>query len=278
MSRFRILVESLVESIYEEGLGIEEARLIALYEDAVTNGYKFRNGEDKEDSTVASWFTEELDKAIEGLSIEGYEVKVTGRGIRGNAGNGKSFYGVAYVEVPYKDFDPMPVELIFRSSDHSKIQSKSDSYNQKNIDVLVPDDKMFASGANKDKYTKNPNDATNIPKQYIMRKRDPQTKEVLPGGDYYRDYIERAVEQIKSILKARVIKFPQINIDKIDQLPEDFIKTHPLFTDWFYRYKKLQRAKEKAAELDKAALDSKPEAEKPKSDRPVLSLNTFKQR
>ena len=39
MSRFRILVESLVESIYEEGLGIEEARLIALYEDAVTNGY-----------------------------------------------------------------------------------------------------------------------------------------------------------------------------------------------------------------------------------------------
>lgn len=273
MSRFRILVESLVKSIYIEGLDEDAARLVALYEDAITDHY---TGKEK---TPAIGLTEYLDDRLTKEKIGDYNIKIAHVG---HSGNGKSFYVSAYVEVPVVDgFDPMPVELIYRSADHSKRQNQSDEKRYKNIDVFVPDEDIFAKGANKNKYTKNPNAASDEPKYYIMKSRDSNTNKEIE--DYRVSYVNVAINQIVKKLQERIKEYTEIFKSTKDKnkLPADIFydkETHPLLVNWLYRYKELQKAKDKTAALDKATKDIKTtmaQQDKPKSDRPILSLNSF---
>ena len=242
MSTFRTLIESLVKNIYVEGLSLEESCLVTLYEDAIAkyedaitkqfmDYYSAVSGSGQKPQIVK--FTEDLDAAIDGMIIEDkdkhkYKVSIAPRPSKptdNDQGISIYAYAIIYINIASSlkkilgiDFNkPMPIEIVYRSSDHSKIKDsrvtklgKKDTSND-DVDVFVP-------GAKYERlpYVRNPGGNPLLFNFWNAK----------GGYDYREEYIGTAKQMIGPALIARRDKCIAITNSFLAQAIKD-IKSNP---------------------------------------------------
>lgn len=230
MSTFRTLVESLIKKVYVEGLSIEESQLVTfiescerlyLKEDVLTDKYRAWHKDFKQDINgnilplpkIVS-FTEELDKAIIEHPISGITPRIIKRGE--TRGDLISFYGYAVFDIPAISIakelgvnieDKLPVEIVYRTSDHSKPANQREGKND-DIDVQVP-----AKQYEKIPYAQRTmGNTSQYPYEFLFtdKKKDKKTKEYTWTYNYCPEYIGTALTMLDAAYEKRYSGYKEL--------------------------------------------------------------------